>query len=454
MGLANREKFNPTSYNDVAFAGAFLVHIVGLIGWVVFAASTGKYAMTHPQTALMLWQGESARAVAASQSGTAIATLTFASVFVAAAWGAVWLYLLQTYPTEMVKVAVWFFPIMMTIVGVVLLLSGLALHGAIFIVIACFLMWAISRMGDRIEFTGKLFKGVSVIYSSSKGIFVTAIAVVLVQGAFMILWLLALIPILIASQASKHDEGSAPSPLAWFGMLLSLYWGAQVFSNILSVSSGGVVARWYFNQQTDTAAQTATNHACTYYFGSICFGSLLIAIVQTLKAMAESARDNADEEGNTVGVILAYIAICLLGCLESIAKCFNTFAFALISIYGLPFVEAGKEVFDLMERAGISAVVNYSMVGMVSTFGTLAGAVLVGGMNALSAWRLGLAAGYILGAGFLGFLVGLSVMSVVGRLLEAGTTTLFVCYAEEPDKLQSSRKELYDAFNECKALKF
>ena len=55
----------------------------------------------------------------------------------------------------------------------------------------------------------------------------------------------------------------------------------------------------------------------TTSFGSICFGSLLVAILQALKALASAARDNGDLQ------FFACIAECILGCLASLLEYFN-----------------------------------------------------------------------------------------------------------------------------------
>ena len=55
----------------------------------------------------------------------------------------------------------------------------------------------------------------------------------------------------------------------------------------------------------------------TTSFGSICFGSLLVAILQALRAVAQSAKENGDAQ------IFACIAECILGILASILEYFN-----------------------------------------------------------------------------------------------------------------------------------
>lgn len=63
----------------------------------------------------------------------------------------------------------------------------------------------------------------------------------------------------------------------------------------------------------------------TTSFGSICFGSLIVAILEALRTLANAARNNDD--GNA---ILLCIAECILSCLASIVEYFNRWAF----IYG------------------------------------------------------------------------------------------------------------------------
>merc|ERR1719487_3005350 len=130
--------------------------------------------------------------------------------------------------------------------------------------------------------------------------------------------------------------------------VLSLFWGQQVICNVLYVSCAGVVARFYFGKQQDEAAQKSFGQACTNYFGSICFGSLLIAIIQTLREMCKAAKDAAEDDGNAAMAILACVFDCLLGCLESLVQLFNEFAFVYVAIYGIKFMDAAAKTYDLL----------------------------------------------------------------------------------------------------------
>jgi hypothetical protein len=72
-----------------------------------------------------------------------------------------------------------------------------------------------------------------------------------------------------------------------FLLLLALFWSQQVFQNTNHVVVAGVVSTWWFvPSEASSCCSVATKdsfvRATTSSFGSICFGSLLVAIIQTL----------------------------------------------------------------------------------------------------------------------------------------------------------------------------
>jgi Plasma-membrane choline transporter len=78
----------------------------------------------------------------------------------------------------------------------------------------------------------------------------------------------------------------------------------------------------------------------TTSFGSICFGSLLVAIIQALRTIAQEAQNNGDAQ------IFACIAQCILGCLASIIEYFNTVRshlFVVIVFYTMAREGVGDE---------------------------------------------------------------------------------------------------------------
>ena len=107
-----------------------------------------------------------------------------------------------------------------------------------------------------------------------------------------------------------------------FLLLISYYWTHQVLCNTLHVTSAGTVGTWWFvpgeaSGCWSTALRDSFCRATTYSFGSICLGSLLAAVVQALRMMANQARQNDDMQ------LLACLLECILSCIQDIVEYFN-----------------------------------------------------------------------------------------------------------------------------------
>ena len=111
-----------------------------------------------------------------------------------------------------------------------------------------------------------------------------------------------------------------------------------------------------------TPIYITSSRALTTSFGSICFGSLLVAIIQTLKQLARNAR----EQGGSMA-LLACIAECILGCLESLLQYFNKWAFIYVGLYGFSYLESGKKVIELFKARGWDTIIADELISMALT---------------------------------------------------------------------------------------
>ncbi|GMH62148.1 hypothetical protein TL16_g03416 [Triparma laevis f. inornata] len=177
----------------------------------------------------------------------------------------------------------------------------------------------------------------------------------------------------IAYQENGGNDGDASGLNGGivFALLICFYWAHQVISNVVHVTVAGTVGTWWFNPLAassccSTGVTSSLKRATTFSFGSICLGSLLVAILNALRAMVHSARNNDD------GIIVC-IADCILGCLESIMEYFNRWAFIYCGLYGYSFMEAGKNVIRLFKARGWTMIINDDLVGNVLAFQSLGG---------------------------------------------------------------------------------
>lgn len=125
----------------------------------------------------------------------------------------------------------------------------------------------------------------------------------------------------------------------------AMYWISEWLKNTIHTTISGVYGAWYFNPNNPSKGATrgAFKRSVTYSFGSICFGSLIVAIIQFLRQMCSIAQNSASSEGNIIGGIAFCIIGCLIDILEWAVQFLNRYAFSYIALYGKSYIAAAKD---------------------------------------------------------------------------------------------------------------
>jgi len=239
--------------------------------------------------------------------------------------------------------------------------------------------------------------------------------------------------------AMVYFGGNTSGQILAVYLLLMLFWGVQVLKNLVHVTIAGSFASWYFRypkHQETNPTLTALLRACTTSFGSVCLGSLVVAVVRTIRTVAHAAHQGTKNRN----ALLATIFSRLLQCIDHWAQYFNVYAFVQVAIYGRTYIEAAKKASDIVQSTGVDALVNDDLVGSVLTMGAAVGGLACGTIPA----RLGVASGALttgqawvtfVTGGLLGYTIIMAVMSVVW----SSVVTLFVCFAEDPTALYHTK---------------
>jgi len=178
-------------------------------------------------------------------------------------------------------------------------------------------------------------------------------------------------------------------------------------------------------------------HLLGLSFGSICLGSLLVALLSTAETVVKYCRDScgADAAQGDPEAGLCYVCLCCLGLvlnvLRDLLEYFNRWAFTYVAVYGDSFVSAGKSTHALFKRRAWSSIVSDTLCSLSLSLASLALAVLLG-LGAFVCASLLLspeARGAVALAAFLSAYV---VCSCVVSVLDAGVLTVVVCFAEDP----------------------
>jgi hypothetical protein len=229
-----------------------------------------------------------------------------------------------------------------------------------------------------------------------------------------------------------------------FLLFVSLFFGEQVLQNSIHVTVAGTVGTWWHSPDENGCCSSGVINSfirtMTTSFGSICFGSLLVAILQALKALAESARNNGDAG------IGACIAECILGCLAAMLEYFNTWAFVYVALYGKSYLESGKEVFNLFKNRGWEAIIADDLIGnalfLVSLIvgGVMGGIAVV--LEATTDWFEDAGGSSTAVAFFIGFIVGIVICSILMSTIASAVNAVIVLFADSPAELERNYPEL------------
>ncbi|KAJ3158696.1 putative choline transporter, neither null mutation nor overexpression affects choline transport [Geranomyces michiganensis] len=306
---------------------------------------------------------------------------------------------------------------------------------------------------SRMEFSRVMLENVINIADQYRATFVASLAGSVVQTFWVLTWLVSAIAGARLVQSTENDF--AKYAVVTY-VTFSLYWTSQIIKNVVHVTVSGVFATYYF-----TAIQTAegsvvvpvrnptiksAKRALTTSFGSIAFGSLIVALIQTLRAVLNTIRRNAQDDNNNALALAATCADCILSMVEAFVAFINVYAYTQVAIYGKSYLEAGRDTWALLQSRGIDLIINDDLTNGVLSMG----GILVAFVSGTLGYTLGLIKDYtppmIWSLAALGFVAGLLQFWVLAEVVRSGVATTFVCLAEDPDALQRTKPQLYREF--------
>ena len=206
------------------------------------------------------------------------------------------------------------------------LIAALALLGFGLLSVYLYNVWK-----SRIPFARVMLRSVTSVIGKYPATLFAGVIGLVAQSAFGVYWLVTFVGI---SQWLQEDNNSAFIFLALFSILM-FYWTVQVIQNIVHVTVSGLFGTYYFlgeningkvsiNVHNPTAK--AAKRAFTTSFGPICYGSLLIALVQLLRFVINYVRQNARENDNAVAVMILCCLECIVSSFEGLLEYFNKYA--------------------------------------------------------------------------------------------------------------------------------
>ncbi|KAI1297031.1 putative choline transporter, neither null mutation nor overexpression affects choline transport [Mortierella claussenii] len=458
-------KFTPNaSYKDVWASGLFLLNIAAFTGLNVYSFKSYANNLANPFVVLEDGTTVATNAFAVDHSLSILAISSVAVTF-ALAFG--YFILIQRQTAFLVKFS-FLFSVFLTIgMGIVQIMSGSIFWGGLCLASGLAVLFLYKLWASRMPFSILLLQTVTSVTRKYPGTLAVAFSGLFTQIAWSSLWIFSLAVNYSVFQRISNcrvqDNGEGKSKvvcdnnqlyLVMIYLNFVMFWNTEVIKNVVHVTVSGVFGVYYFFEGSAAGTPTSptlasAKRALTTSFGSICFGSLLIAVLQTLRYILNSLKSNSDEG---VMVFLSACAECLLGMLESLFEIFNKFAFTQVAMYGKPFVTAAKDTWELVKDRGVDALVNDNLVGSVLSMGSLSVALLSAFYGYLfiklvqpGFYDKGDESLVVFIVVIVEMILGAVMMSVPNNVIDSGVTTTFVALAEDPQTLYRTKPDLYQA---------
>jgi len=441
----------PSAYKDVSFAIIFILQIAAVVsvGGLYGIDAFKKYADIMSSSD----SGDEAEDMDLSGVGKAVAVTGVISLLASS----LCLLVMVRLASVLIKTSLLFSAVFYLGSAFSLLLSGSVVVAAVSLVFCAITVCYVYVVWSRIPFaTANLVTGCTAV-KANFGISLIGYLFSAAAFGWSFLWLVAFIGVY---DISPVEDGCYEGTVQLDGslslcakqmnygyvilLLLSYFWAHQVFMNVVHTSVAGTVGTWWFAPEEDlgccsSAVTSSVMRSCTFSFGSICFGSLIVALIQTLRQVADSARKEQP--------IISCVIDCILGLMQGIAEYFNKWAYVYVGLYGYGYVEAGKNVFTLFKHRGWETIIADDLVGGCLGFVSLLFGVLIGVlcliMEASSDWFevFGKDASQPVAFG-LGFVIGFVVNAVILNVIGSAVNATIVLFAESPSEFASNHPSL------------
>eukprot|EP01102_Stenamoeba_stenopodia_P020835 TRINITY_DN8261_c0_g1_i1.p1 TRINITY_DN8261_c0_g1~~TRINITY_DN8261_c0_g1_i1.p1 ORF type:complete len:497 (-),score=103.56 TRINITY_DN8261_c0_g1_i1:91-1581(-) len=417
-------------YRDLPFLLLFFAHLVITI--LIFGIGYGKYKNLTNGINDVVTASNSTTSNSGSGDDANFTTPVIICAIVGGLFSAIWIMLIRKFSGFIVQFSIGCALALYLVAALVYFILGLTGVAVVFLVVGLINILIVFIWRNRIAFAKEVLKCVAEIVDLYPAPIWVSIVSIVPMWLYCFFWIYA-----FSYSQYFGSGGDTINYVLYTYLVFSYFWTTQVIKNVVHVTASGVFASWYFlaNNMPHNPTLASLKRAVTTSFGSVCLGSLLVALIKTAKALLS-------RRGGLLGAILS----CLLSIIDQLLQYFNRYAFAQVAIYGKTFCQSAKSTWNMFMEHGFEAIINDDITGMVLT----TGCVVCGLFTALVGGLIGDAmygsSGTLVAV--VGFFIGFSIALLVMEVIDAGVATIFVCFVEEPERLRESNPHFYQKFSE------
>lgn len=215
------------------------------------------------------------------------------------------------------------------------------------------------------------------------------LVIFLVPWVFYVIYLASSGDIQVESKAYEDEDGNdvkynyktfeydRNTRYAFVYMIFCWFWTSEFIIAVGQIIVALSFACWYFTKDkskvTSRTFLWAMKACARYHLGTAAYGSLVIAIIKTIRAILAYIQRKAKKTGSKILKYIICMIQCLMWCLEKIMKFLNKHAYILTAIYGYSFCRAARKGFFLLLRN----ILRVAAVNIISSFLLLVGKLVI-----------------------------------------------------------------------------
>jgi hypothetical protein len=332
----------------------------------------------------------------------------------------------------------------------------------VFLVFTLISAWFYWSCRHRIPFSATILEITIDVMKSYPSTLITSFIGIIISTAFSILFSIVLVTTYVKFDANPNNEGcdatgGGCSQSKLIGVLVFVffagYYITEVIKNVIHVVIAGIYGTWYYLANSDEGAPKhpalgAFKRAMTYCFGSICFGSLIVSLIQLVRGLVNIVKNNAFGNGDICAGCLLLCLLAILSVVEWMARYFNHYAYCYVALYGKSYIRSAKDTVDMLRYKGFDAMINDCFINTSLNFYALFVAYLVALLAYLylkltkPAYNDG--GSYTAPVVAFSFLIAGQITRVSTVVIESGISTFFVALAKDPEVFQMTNRDRFD----------
>jgi len=345
-------------------------------------------------------------------------------------------------------------------------ITGLALVALI--TAYAFVVW------DRIPFASANLKTALTAIRSRPGILLVTFGLQILMLIWAILTMFTVVGIYNAFHS--HVTIDTKLRIACYVLLgVSFFWSVQLLLHIVHLTVAGVVKNWWFHEVSSKLPQPSKTHsspallspsspthpveeqqlkqqqnhhewvvarsfrrAAFHSLGSVCYGSLLVFFVRTLRRIPKYTHPCSATRDKLPTRFHSYM--------DALGSKFNRFAFIYVGLYGYSFVEAGERASALLNKRGWKKIVTDNLINDLLLLVSL----VIGGVSGcLTVWIESFGSDAItsshhpMSTSFLiGYTVSFVLSSILFGIISSSVNAVIILFAGNPVEFEENHPEL------------